>query len=131
MRAHFDALDALGMHGTQWEYSVASELWNGEDLSVTRADGSEAPMARALIRPFPRAIAGTDVTFSFDAATSAATLRFTPATGISEVAVPARAYPGGFAVQVSGACADADHDGVLLLKPDAGATVVEVRLSAK
>jgi endoglycosylceramidase len=131
LRAHFDALDALGMHGTQWEYSAASELWNGEDLSVVRADGSENPMAAALVRAYPRAVAGDEVTFTFDALTGAATLRFTPSAGVSEIAAPARAYPEGYAVEVSGACTDGTHAGVLLVKADAGATSVEVRLSKR
>ncbi len=53
LTAHFDALDLLGMSGTQWEYSSSTELWNGEDLSLVRGDGTETPLAAAIIRPFP------------------------------------------------------------------------------
>src|SRR6185312_9384809 len=28
LSAHYDALDALAMSGTQWEYSTSTELWN-------------------------------------------------------------------------------------------------------
>lgn len=132
LSAHFDALDALGMGGTQWEYSVAAELWNGEDLSLVRADGTENPMAQSIVRPYPRAVAGDGVSFSYDATTRAATLQYTPAaSGITEVAVPARAYPSGYTVHVTGGCADDTQPGRLLVQANPGATSVEVTIGAR
>ncbi|APR83715.1 Endoglycoceramidase II [Minicystis rosea] len=131
MTAHFDALDALGMHGTQWEYSVAAEEWNAEDLSPVRADGTENPMAEAIVRAYPRAVAGDDVTFTFDAKTRGFTLRYTPSAGITEVVTPARLYPEGYDVTIHGGCADAGTAGRLLLQADAGATAVEVTVTAR
>src|SRR5262249_51041598 len=66
MRAHFDALDATGMHGTEWEYSASADIWNGETLSLTDAKEDELPVAKAIQRPYPRAVAGSGVTFSYD-----------------------------------------------------------------
>jgi len=131
MTAHFDALDALSMNGTEWEYSVSADFWNGEDLSLVRADGTENPVAQAILRPYPRAIAGDGVTFSFDAASRAATLQYTAASGISEVAVPARAYPAGYSVQVTGACADTSQPGRLLVQASPGATTVVVKIASR
>ena len=62
------------LSGTTWEYSVATALWNGEDLSVVAADGTENPSAPALVRPYPRAVAGSAVVSSFDTASRALTL---------------------------------------------------------
>jgi endoglycosylceramidase len=131
MTAHFDALDAVGMSGTEWEYSVSADLWNGEDLSLVRADGTENPVAQAILRPYPRAIAGDGITFSYDAASRAATLQYTPASGISEVSVPARAYPNGYAVQVTGGCADTSQQGRLLVQASPGAATVVVKVSSR
>ncbi len=131
LSAHFDALDALGMSGTEWEYSVAAEMWNGEDLSIVAEGGTENPSAAAILRPYPRAIAGSAVVFSFDSTSRAASLQYTPASGVSEVAVPARAYPAGYTVQVTGGCADSSQPGVLLIQANPGATSVAVSVTAK
>jgi endoglycosylceramidase len=129
--AHFDALDALGMSGTAWEYSVAADLWNGEDLSVVAADGTENPSAPALVRPYPRAVAGTGVAFSFDTTSRAATLQYVPSAGVSEVAIPTRAYPAGYTVHVTGGCADASRPERLLVQANPDATAVEVSVTAR
>ena len=132
LRAHFDALDALGIGGTEWEYSVAKELWNGEDLSLVAADGKENPLAKAILRPFPRAVAGDGVVFSYQAGTQAMELRFTPASsGVTEIAIPERAYPSGYAVKITGGCVDRSIAGTLLVQADAGAGSVEVKVAAR
>ena len=76
------------------------------------------------------AIAGSAVTFAFDSTSLAATLQYTPAPGISEIAVPARAYPIGYAVHVTGGCADTSHPGQLLVQADPGADAVTVSVTA-
>jgi endoglycosylceramidase len=129
--AHFDAFDALGLSGTAWEYSVSAELWNSEDLSVVRADGMENPSAAALVRPYARAVAGDGVAFSYDAASGAVTMSYTPAAGITEITLPARAYPAGYDVHVTGGCADASRPGRLLLQANDGAASVEVHVTRK
>jgi endoglycosylceramidase len=131
LAAHFDALDALGTSGTEWEYSVSSELWNGEDLSLVAADGTENPSAKAIVRPYPRAIAGSAITFAYDSTSRAATLQYTPAPGISEVAMPARAYPAGYAVHVTGGCADTSRPGELLVQAEPGAAAVTLSVTAR
>jgi len=131
LSAHFDALDALGMSGTEWEYSVATEMWNGEDLSLVAADGTENPSAAAILRPYARAVAGSGVVFSYDSTSRAASLQYTPAAGVSEVAVPVRAYPAGYTVKVTGGCADSSQQGVLLVQADPGATSVAVEVTAR
>jgi endoglycosylceramidase len=131
LEAHYDALDALSLSGTQWEYSVSTELWNGENLSLVAADGTENPMAQAILRPYPRAVAGDAISFAYDASSGAATLQYTPSSGVSEVAVPARAYPAGYDVQVTGGCADTSQSGVLLVQASPGAVSVQLKITAR
>ena len=131
MTAHFDALDALGMSGTQWEYSVSGDVWNAEDFGLVKADGTEEPTVQALVRAYPRAVAGDAITFAFDAATRGFTLSYTPAAGVTEVTMPARLYPSGYDVKVTGGCADASQTGRLLVQADPGAATVAVSVTAR
>lgn len=110
------ALDAFGLSGTVWEYSMATEEWNAETFGVTHPDGTEYPLGAELIRPYARAVAGTAPTTSFDPVTRVFRLSFTPAQpGITEVALPARAYPAGYDLALTGACVDTSHPGTIAL----------------
>lgn len=112
--AHFDTLDATGMHGTWWEYSAAAELWNYEDFSVVEADGTERPVfLDGLVRPYARAVAGTVEVVGY--AEGVFTLRYAAeADGITEIMLPPRIYQGLYRVEGSGACADRRGDRVYL-----------------
>ena len=129
MTAHFAAFDALGLSGSEWEYSVSAESWNSETDSLVAADGTEYPVAGAVLRPYARAVAGSAVTQAYDPAAKSYSLKYAPAAGVTEVSLPARLYPGGYALTVSGACVDAKSaPGRLLLQrdptaADAGGTV--------
>jgi endoglycosylceramidase len=127
--AHFAALDTYGMSGTQWEYSVASEEWNFEAYSVVDADGGELAVAQALIRPFARAVAGTAITQAWDGSTF--TLAFTPSgSAVTEVSLPARAYPSGTSVTLTGGCYDATSvPGRMFVQADPGATEVSLTVA--
>ncbi|HEY3817381.1 MAG TPA: cellulase family glycosylhydrolase [Polyangiaceae bacterium] len=134
INAHFAALDALGMSGTEWEYSVSADSWNSETDGVVAADGTEYPVAQALIRPFARAVAGSAIAQAWDPDAGAYTLTFTPSaaggTSITEVQWPSRAYPGGYDVSLSGGCYDATSaPGRMLIQPSAGATQVTVTVT--
>jgi endoglycosylceramidase len=132
MAAVFDALDSLSLSGSEWEYSVESEEWNGETDSIVAADGGEYPVAQAVQRPYARAVAGTGIQQAFDTSTRTFTLSFTPASGVTEVALPANLYPGGYAVQVTGACDDpTSSPGRILLQPTPGASTVSFRLAPR
>ena len=131
--AHFDAFDALGIHGTEWEYSVANEGWNDETFSLVAGDGTEFPVAQAVIRPFAKAIAGSAVTSAFDTTARSFTLAYVPAatTNVSEIALPDRAYPNGYDVALSGGCVDRSKPGRLLVKADDGAANVELTVTTR
>jgi endoglycosylceramidase len=127
----FGALDALGMSGTEWEYSVETEEWNGETDSLVGADGGEYPVTQAILRPFARAVAGSAITQAWDPTTQIFTLTYTPASGVTDVSVPARAYGSGYAVTITGACFDASTPGRLLVQPDASSKSVSLKITPR
>jgi endoglycosylceramidase len=128
--ACFGALDALGMSGTQWEYSVSADVWNAETYGMVAPDGGEYPVAQALIRPFARAVAGSSIAQAWDATSSTFTLSYAPTSGTTEVQLPPRAYPSGYRVDVAGGCFDTTSvPGRMLVQPGSGAAKVTVTIA--
>lgn len=129
LSAHYDAFDALGMHATQWEYSASTELWNFEDFSLAEADGTPRDaLLDAIVRPYPRLVAGTDVAWSYDAESERLDLSYVAeGPGVTEVVVPSWRYGGSFEVSGSGGCTDARHDRLYIETSAAG--TVEITLS--
>lgn len=105
--AHWRAFDASDLHGTQWEYSVGAESWNGESLGMVTANGVEvAPLVSALVRVYPRLVAGDAPRFSYEPSTRTFTLDYAATVGgVSEIVVPARIYPSPPSITVDGGCA--------------------------
>jgi endoglycosylceramidase len=130
--ANFAAFDALGLSGSEWEYSVSSQNWNVETFSLIAPDGTEYPVAKAVQRPFARAVAGSTVKQAYDPASHTFSLGFVASAGVTEVSLPARVYPSGFQLTVTGACADVSSTpGRLLLRPDSAGGAVSVRIAPK
>lgn len=132
----FAAADALGLSGaTEWEYSQSKQLWNSESDTVVKPDGTEYPVAQALIRPYARAVAGSSIQQSWDDTNKTFALSYTPgaaSTDVSEVRLPARAYPGGYQVTLEGGCYDATSaKGELLVRADPGAKTVALTVTSK
>jgi endoglycosylceramidase len=130
----FGEVDALGFSGaTEWEYSVSKELWNSEGNTVVAADGKEYPVVQALIRPYARAVAGDAVKQSWDASKKTFSLSYAPASGttdVTEVRLPARAYPSGYRVALAGGCYDESSvKGELLVRANAGAKTVTLTVT--
>jgi hypothetical protein len=121
LRANFDSLDLYLLHGTAWEYSTTHDDWNAEGYSVTGYAGVETPSAEALVRAYPRAVAGTITTFHFDADARTGTLAFAAVAGITEIAAPARLYPAGVDATLAGPRGRTAWDGargLLLVETD-------------
>ena len=132
MSGHFAALDALGLSGTEWEYSVAKEGWNFETGGLVADDGTERPVAGAVQRPFARAVAGDAIRTAFDADSRVFTLDFTATSAdVTEVSLPVRAYPKGVDLSLSGACVDASHPGELRIQADAPGKAVSLRVTTR
>ncbi len=100
VRANFDGLDAARLHGTLWEVSTTADDWNDEDMSITGEGGKERETAAEVVRVYPQAVAGSLVSFVYDALTRKATLVIDAVDGVTELAVPKRLYPGGVTVSV-------------------------------
>jgi endoglycosylceramidase len=132
--ALYDALDAQGVHVAWWEYSVGKTAWNAEALSLVDADGHEyTDIVDAVARPYPRAVAGDDAKWGWNAAQKVFTLAYqAKATGLTEIALPPRAFPKGWQVTVTGdACASPVYDRRGLLVRSASAGAVKVVVTAK
>ena len=134
LAANFAAFDTLGLSGSEWEYSVSSDLWNSETFSLVAANGTENPIAKAILRPFARAVGGSSVKQAYVAASSTFSLRYLASGAVTEVSLPSRAYPSGYDLTLTGACADAtSKPGALLLQPDTdgGTSSVSLRIAPK
>jgi len=64
-------------------------------------DNLKAVTLDQLVRPYPQVVAGTPESWSYADGTFRA--RWTARKGVSEIALPARVYPKGYAAQVQGA----------------------------
>lgn len=67
---YYDALDALLLSGTLWNYTPSNthshgDGWNGEDLSVYNSETRELRGVKGFCRPYAMATAGTPVRMSF------------------------------------------------------------------
>jgi endoglycosylceramidase len=98
MDAEYDAFAAVFAGSTYWDFS------RGDGDGIANDDGSEKPVLwDVLVRPAPERIAGTPKSWSFDESTATFSLTYSAAGDAPTlVHVPARAYPTGFVVDVSG-----------------------------
>lgn len=112
----YDALDDLGLHSTQWNYTVTNrndpmigDGWNQEDLSIWSADQATDPgdpdsggrAVAGFCRPHAHAVQGTPLSQRFDMVNGLYELRFEADTGIAaptELYLPAIHYPDGYEV---------------------------------
>jgi endoglycosylceramidase len=119
MTAQYDAAGMVSASTMYWAYD------KGEGYSLLDAGGNEKPaLLGVLVRPYPELVAGTPVSYAFDATSSTFTLRLTPDSSITAptvIAVPPRVYPNGFTVECGG-CTNTVVDGRLELVA-AGETV--------
>lgn len=126
------SLDKHRVSGTLWEYSQNEELWNLEDLSLVDPAGVERPIVDVYVRPYLRALAGRDSSFTWDPGTNTATTRWTGDGGISEISLPPRLFPAPPELTLAGpgACYTLDLErGELLVQAPEG-TNVELSFTA-
>jgi endoglycosylceramidase len=110
LRRVADGADAAGVGWLYWQYKTyndptTSAAAEGADAeSIVTPDGAvKVAKARELARAYPMRIAGRGARWSYQAADGRFSLRWTAARGADTlVAVPAVAYPRGFAVRAHG-----------------------------
>jgi hypothetical protein len=139
----YDALDALQLHSTQWNYTASNrndlrigDNWNQEDLSIFSLDQLEdaddpdsgGRAIEGFCRPFARHVQGRIEQVHFDRASGTFTLTFDadPAIGAAtEIYLPHIQYPGGCRISADG---DVTHQGQLvrILAGRAGRTIISI-----
>lgn len=118
-------LDRAWASWTVWHFNPTAQDWNDEDASIVLPGGEERPWTASLVRPWPRALAGTPVALE-TASAGPWTLQYRAhGDAATEVVVPRR-WLGGrpLAATVEGADADFDESaGLLRLVAEAGTSV--------
>ncbi len=123
-----DALDALGLSATWWNYSAsnrndprAGDGWNQEDLSIFSRDQQDAGhdggrAVEGFARPYVRAAQGCLASQHFNRASGVFEARIDADPSIdapTEIATPAAAYPTGVDVTIEGACSTSLVEGAV------------------
>ena len=122
----FQAIEANLLNCTLWNYTpdntnARGDLWNDEDLSIFSRDQQTDPRdinsggraLEAVVRPYPRAIAGQPLRLSFDIKRRLFQFayRHDPhIRALTELFIPRFHYPRGYSVKVS--------DGTFEMQPD-------------
>ena len=116
MDAQYDAFGAVAASSAYWDYDRGG-------YGLLDADGNEqTELLDVIARPYPERVAGDPLSWSFDEATSTFEFSYTPDPSIdapTEIAVPARAYPAGFAVSCGGCAYEMATGGVTITAPPA------------
>jgi hypothetical protein len=114
-----DALDALKLSATWWNYSAANrndprigDSWNQEDLSLFSRDQQDATCdggraVEGFARPYVRAAQGRLTRFEFDPASGVfeCAVDVDPAIEApTEIVTPTAAYPEGVEIHAPGLC---------------------------
>jgi endoglycosylceramidase len=127
MTAQYDAAGAVAGGTMYWAYDKGDGGYG-----LLAADGSEKPLlVDTLVRPYPTRVAGTPLSYAFDAASSTFTFVYTPdatVTAPTEIAVPARRYPAGYVVSCGG-CSNRITGELLVIDAPGTATPVTVTLA--
>jgi endoglycosylceramidase len=131
-------LDRHFVSWTVWHYNPTAVDWNAEDASIVEADGGERPWTGALVRPYPRALAGAPLGWDSHPRRTWS-LEYAPRGGVglagaavTELVVPARWSGGECRVHAVGADARwidaATPGGAALVEVTARAGVERVRV---
>jgi endoglycosylceramidase len=124
MNAQYEGMSAVAASATYWDYSGSYGLIGD--------DGNEQPsIVDSVVRPYPEAIAGTPLGWTFDAATRAFSVRYQADANITAptvLSLPARAFPNGFQVLCVGCSAVQSGAYAIITKPPTGdPAVISVR----
>lgn len=127
MTAAYDGAGAVGASTTYWAYDKKDDGYG-----LLHADGTEKKeLADVLTRPYPQRVAGKLLSYGFDANMQTATIQWEPDATVdapTEIAVPARLFPRGVAVECGG-CMVEEEPGTVRLRtsPPGNPVVVTIR----
>ena len=100
MDAQYDGAAAVVAGAMYWDYG------RDDGYAMLASDGSEkAELLDVLVRPWPERVAGDPVSIAYDEAASRLEVTYRPdrrSAAPTEIAVPERRYPGGYAVECGG-----------------------------
>lgn len=126
--------DRMQIGWAYWSYDPGGP--GGAALHAS--DGSSNPAVATVVRPYPRAIAGEPLAFSFDPTSRVFELSFRQrkgVTGTTEIFVPAHTYPAGFDVSLpsdpGGSTTFDPETGLIQVTADAAVQEHRVRLTPK
>jgi endoglycosylceramidase len=128
-----DTARHLGLSWAYWSWKYYADPTGSSHEAVVQSNGSLGAQAAPLATPYAEAAAGTGVSESFDTATGAYRLRYTPRATVAAptvVVVPPIGYPTGYCTQsVGGSIVSAPGAEHLILRNDPGASRVSLQVS--
>ena len=120
-------LDRAFAGWTVWHYNPTELDWNDEGASIVAPDGGDRPWTNALVRPYPRALAGDPIRWdSGDRGPWRLTYR-ARGDAPTEIVIPARWASERCRISVEGADSARDDEGMLSIdKPRTEIVTVEI-----
>ncbi len=120
MTAQYDGVGAVASGAMYWAYDQS------DGYALLTPDGKEKPtLVDPIALPYPERVAGTPLSYAFDAKTSTFTATYTPDRSITAptlLSVPARVYPKGFSVECGGCTFTQTPSAVTIQAPAPGDT---------
>ena len=116
----YDALDALQLSSTQWNYTAGNQndlrvgdQWNQEDLSVVSLDQPEGRAIAGFCRPYAQATQGRLQQVRFNRESGVFDLQYVAQPEVDQptrVYLPATQYPQGVQIACTGPVLRYEHD---------------------
>ncbi len=142
------ALEKNFLNFTLWNYTADNtnergDGWNGEDLSIFSLSQQQDPQdinsggraLEALVRPWPRKVAGEPVKIKYNLKSKKFSFRFRQEPGLdqaTEIFIPAYSYPHGFQLWVSDGSFSIDTAATLVhWQPNPSKDVHTIRISPR
>ena len=135
----YDALDALQLSSTQWNYTAGNlnnarvgDQWNQEDLSVYSLDQPAGRAVKGFCRPYAQAVQGSLQRMFFCMSSGVFELQYKTdleATEPTQIYLPKVQYPHGVAITFEGAIQRQEHreDQQLLLVWAIGPGIISIQ----